>query len=77
MYAPNWRNITHENIACPENPEVYRFPFSFPDHRIARIAHFATAFFGYHLQGREDFAEYFSEDFIAQFDDLFWGVYEK
>jgi len=46
------------------------------DH-IARIAHFATAFFGYHLQGREDYAEYFSEDFVAQYDDLFYGVYEK
>ena len=46
------------------------------DH-IARLAHFATAFFGYHLQGREDYAEYFSEDFVAQCDDLFYGVYDK
>jgi hypothetical protein len=46
------------------------------DH-IARIAHFATAFFGYHLQGREDYAKYFSEDFVAQYDNLAWGVYEK
>ena len=40
-----------------------------------RIKHFATAFFGYHLQGREDYAEYFSEEFVSQFDDLAWGVY--
>ena len=46
------------------------------DH-IARISHFITAFFGYHLQGREDYADYFSEDFVTQYDDLFWGVYEK
>ena len=40
-----------------------------------RINHFATAFFGYYLQGRDDNAAYFSEDFVSQFDDLAWGVY--
>ena len=43
---------------------------------VARMAHFAIAFFGYHLQGREDLAWYFSEDFVAQHDDLAWGAYE-
>lgn len=43
---------------------------------VARMAHFAVAFFGYHLQGREDLAWYFSEEFVAQHDDLAWGVYE-
>jgi len=42
---------------------------------VARMAHFAVAFFGYHLQGRQDLARYFSEDFVAQHDDLVWGVY--
>ena len=42
---------------------------------VARMAHFAVAFFGYHLQGRQDMAQYFSEDFVAQHNDLFWGVY--
>ncbi len=42
---------------------------------IARMAHFAAAFFGYHLQGREDLAWYFSKDFVAQHDDLAWGVH--
>jgi hypothetical protein len=37
---------------------------------VARMAHFAIAFFGYHLQGREDLAWHFSEDFGAQHDDL-------
>jgi len=41
-----------------------------------RIKHFATAFFGYYLQGRENYTEYFSEEFVSQFDDLAWGVYE-
>jgi predicted dienelactone hydrolase len=49
---------------------------TFPDVD-ARMAHFMVAFFGYHLQGHEDYAEYFSEDFVAQYNDLAWGVYEK
>ena len=43
---------------------------------VARMAHFAVAFFGYHLQGREDLAWYFSEEFVAQYDDLARGVYK-
>jgi predicted dienelactone hydrolase len=42
---------------------------------IARMAHFATAFFGTHLQGREGLAWYYSEDFVRQQDDLSWGPY--
>ena len=40
-----------------------------------RLKHFATTLFGYYLQGREDYAEYFSEDFVNRFDDLAWGDY--
>jgi len=41
----------------------------------ALIRHFATAFFGYYLQGRTEYTEYFSEDFVSQFPDLLcWGV---
>jgi predicted dienelactone hydrolase len=47
----------------------------FNQEMVARMAHFAVAFFGYHLQGREDLAWYFSEDFVAQHDDLAWRVY--
>ena len=39
-----------------------------------RIKHFATAFFGYYLQNRTEYLEYFSEDFVSQFADLCWGV---
>jgi len=44
---------------------------------ISRINHFAVAFFGYYLQGHKEYADYFSEDFVSQFDDLYWGVYPK
>lgn len=43
---------------------------------VERMAHFATAFFGYHLQGRQDLAEFFSQDFVSQHEDLAWGVVE-
>ncbi len=43
---------------------------------VVRMAHFAAAFFGTHLQRREDLSYYFSEDFVALHDDLAWGVYE-
>ncbi len=43
---------------------------------VRRINHFATAFLGYYLQGRSDYAAYFSEDFVAQYEDLAWGVYK-
>lgn len=42
---------------------------------VAYMKHLAAAFFGYYLQGRDDYAEYFSEDFVAQHDELAWGVY--
>jgi predicted dienelactone hydrolase len=40
----------------------------------SHVKHFATAFFGYYLQGRTEYAEYFSEDFVSQFEDVCWGV---
>lgn len=40
-----------------------------------RMAHFAAAIFGDPLQGREDLKWYFSEDFIAQHDELAWGAF--
>lgn len=42
---------------------------------VSRMAHFTVGFFGYQLQDREELAWYFSQDFIAQHDDLAWGVY--
>jgi predicted dienelactone hydrolase len=44
---------------------------------VARMAHFATAFFGYHLQGKNDYAHYFSEEFVKQHNELTWGAVKK
>jgi predicted dienelactone hydrolase len=72
--------LIFEHLGTPDKTLI---SFIGPDHMmvydpeiIARMAHFAVAFFGYHLQGREDLACYSSEDFVAQYDDLAWGVYE-
>jgi predicted dienelactone hydrolase len=40
-----------------------------------RMNHFATAFFGTYLQAKSEYRDYFSEEFVARFDDLAWGVY--
>lgn len=44
---------------------------------ILKMKHFATAFFGYYLQGRENYADYFSEKFVSKRDGLAWGVYKE
>jgi predicted dienelactone hydrolase len=44
---------------------------------IARMAHFAAAFFGFHLQGRTELAMYYSQDFVLRYNDLAWGVYRE
>ncbi|TFH37852.1 MAG: hypothetical protein E4G99_01275 [Anaerolineales bacterium] len=38
--------------------------------QVAHMKHFAVAFFGTYLQGRQEYAEYFSQDFIAQYPAL-------
>jgi len=40
---------------------------------VARMGHFAVAFFGVHLQGREELAGYVSEAFVNRYADLAWG----
>ncbi len=52
-----------------------------PDHlmiygqdMVARMAHYATAFFGYHLKGNQEMAQYFSEEFVSKQKDQLWGV---
>lgn len=79
--------LYRENILIFEHigtPEKTLISFVGPSHmmifnheEIAKMAHFATAFFSYYLQGREDYAKYFSEEFTNQYDDLFWGIYQE
>jgi predicted dienelactone hydrolase len=48
---------------------------NFPD--LMRMQHFAAAFFGHILQGREDYAQYYSEEFVQQHPELAWGVFQE
>jgi predicted dienelactone hydrolase len=80
-------SLYRENVLIYEHlgtPDKSLISFIGPGHMmvyekemVARMAHFAVAFFGYHLQGREDFADYFSIEYVSQQEDLAWGVYEK
>jgi len=45
--------------------------------QINRMTHFAVAFFGYHLQGQNEYINYFSEEFFKQYDDLKLGVVDR
>ena len=42
--------------------------------QVARLAHFAAAFFGEYLQKRDDYRRFYSEEFIRQREELCWGV---
>jgi predicted dienelactone hydrolase len=70
---------TFENLKYPDRylisfiGNAHGLPFL--EEPAARLKHFAAAFFGTYLQGRVEYLEYFSEDFVNQFDDLAWGVY--
>ncbi|MBN1201342.1 MAG: prolyl oligopeptidase family serine peptidase [Anaerolineae bacterium] len=38
--------------------------------------HFTTAFFGYYLQGHEDYADFLTAEYVGQFEDLAWSAVE-
>ncbi len=70
---------TYEHLGTPE-----RFLISFignshfmvySEETAAKMKHFATAFFGTYLQGKDEYQAYFSEDFVKAAQDLAWGIY--
>jgi len=76
LYAENNLLFAHYGAA-----EKTRITFIGRDHMMiftpsiaARVAHFAVAFFGYHLQGREEYAAFYAENFVAGYPDLEWGI---
>jgi predicted dienelactone hydrolase len=76
LYPEN--NLIFEHYGAPEKTRItfigQTHMMIFTPEMAARIAHFAVAFFGYHLQGRAEYAEFFSEDFVAGYADLTWGL---
>jgi len=72
--------LIFERLGAPDKAMISflgqdHFSTIFEPEMAARMAHFAVAFFGHHLQGREELAQYYSETFVASHDDLAWGVY--
>jgi len=72
--------LIFERLGAPDKAMISflgqdHFSTIFEPEMAARMAHFAVAFFGHHLQGREELAQYYSEAFVAGHDDLAWGVY--
>jgi predicted dienelactone hydrolase len=47
----------------------------FDREQVKRMQHFSVAFFSTYLQGRQDFARFFLEEYVSQHPDLAWGVY--
>ena len=41
---------------------------------LLRMRHFATAFFSYYLQGKTEYGQYFSQEFVDQLEGMQWGV---
>ena len=79
QYQPAEAAFIYENLGTQAKSMI---SFIGKDHMMVmdpeqanRMRHFATAFFGYYLQGREDYLELFSQDFVSQFADLAWGIY--
>lgn len=68
-----------EHLGTPERFLVsfvgQRHSMVFDPEQVKRMNHFATAFFGTYLQGKSEYRDYFSEEFVSQFEDLAWGVY--
>ena len=83
MLAATEDSLYPENVLIFEHlgaPEKTFLSFLGHDHMMVmktsmarRMGHFAVAFFGYHLQGREDMRLYYSEDWVNQHPDLVWG----
>lgn len=70
---------TYEHLGTPE-----RFLISFigrthfmvySEETAAQMKHFAVAFFGTYLQGKSEYSDYLTQDFVSQYNDLAWGVY--
>ena len=78
-YQPTEARFIFEHLGTPEK---FMVSFIGKTHMMVfnpepaeRMKHFATAFFGTYLQGKSEYRELFSEEFVSQFDDLAWGVY--
>lgn len=80
-YQPAEGKFIIEHLGSPEKSMV---TFLGQEHlmiydsiQAKRMAQFAIAFFGVHLQGKQELAQYYSEAYLDGFEDLAWGFYNK
>jgi predicted dienelactone hydrolase len=57
--------INRDHLAVIDDPEIR-----------LRLRHFAVAFFGYQLQGKQEYADYYSKESVNRLDGMAWGVIE-
>jgi predicted dienelactone hydrolase len=51
---------------------------SYPSESTQKVVqHYVTAFFGYHLQGKTEYADYLTEEYAESLDNVVWGPYES
>jgi predicted dienelactone hydrolase len=79
-YQPIEAAFIFEHLGTPEKSMISfigkTHMMVFQPEPARRMNHFVTAFFGTYLQGKVEYRDCFSEEFVSQFDDLAWGVYE-
>lgn len=79
LYAEN--ALIYEHLGTPPEDKVFLTILD-RDHvsaiyepaTVQRLRHFAAAFFGYYLQGKQEYADYYSEEVVNQLEGLAWGV---
>jgi hypothetical protein len=79
LYAENV--LIYQHLGTPPEDKVFLTVLD-RDHvsvivepaTVQRLRHFANAFFGYYLQDKEDYSDYFSEEFVNQQEHILWGL---
>ncbi len=81
QYQPTEGAFIFEHLGTPDKTMVSFIGAThnmvWNSEHVASMSHFATAFFGYYLQRHDDYKQYFSEDYIAQFDGIAYGFYKE
>jgi predicted dienelactone hydrolase len=82
LYAEN--ALIYQHLGTPPEDKVFLTVLD-RDHvsvivepaTVARLRHFANAFFGYYLQDKQEYADYFSQEAVNQLEGMEWGVIDE
>lgn len=77
-YQPAEAAFIFENLGAPQKDLITfigkQHMMIMEPETVKKLQHFTVAFLGYHLLGRGDYGQYFSEAFVEGFPDLAWGI---